>query len=67
MPYALFEGDDQLSRAYPTEAEVWSHADEAGLIDKGGKIERLEDDFSIKPCAPDTVGEWAVTKAMVHR
>ncbi len=26
MPYALFSHDDKLSKAYPTEADVWRHA-----------------------------------------
>ena len=26
MPYALFSNDAQLSKAYPTEADVWKHA-----------------------------------------
>jgi hypothetical protein len=52
MPYALFEDDEQLSRALPTEAEVWRHAVQACLIDTTGDIDRLENHLSIKPC-PD--------------
>jgi hypothetical protein len=51
MPYALFENDAQLSRSFPTEAEVWEHADNAGLVvDDNGKL-TLEDSYVIKPCA----------------
>jgi hypothetical protein len=49
MPYALFEDDDQLSRAFNTEAEVWKHAAEAGLVEIVGDTERLEDHLAIKP------------------
>ena len=33
MPYALFEDDQKLSQEFPTEEDVWQHADEAGLVD----------------------------------
>jgi hypothetical protein len=32
MPYALFEDDQKLSKEFPTEEEVWAHAEEAGLV-----------------------------------
>ena len=32
MPYALFSNDAQLSKAYPTEADVWTHARKSGLV-----------------------------------
>jgi hypothetical protein len=53
MPYALFEKDDQLSRSFPTLADAWEHADNAGLVvdDNGKQI--LEDDYTIKPCSAD--------------
>jgi hypothetical protein len=50
MPYALFEDEQQLSRAFPTEADVWKHAIEAGLVEITGDVEKLEDHLSIKPC-----------------
>ena len=31
MPYALFSNDAKLSKAYPTEADVWKLAGKAGL------------------------------------
>jgi hypothetical protein len=54
MPYALFEKEAKLSRAFPTAADVWRCAEDCGLVVDGvdGKP-RLEDDYSIKPCAPD--------------
>ena len=35
MPYALFSRDDKLSKAYPTEADVWRHARLSGLVVDG--------------------------------
>src|SRR5258708_24548862 len=32
MPYALFSNDARLSKAYPTEADVWKHARKSGLV-----------------------------------
>ena len=32
MPYALFSNDAKLSKAYPTEADVWKHARLSGLL-----------------------------------
>jgi len=54
MPYALFEKEAKLSRAFPTATDVWRWAGDCGLVVDGvdGKP-RLEDDYSIKPCAPD--------------
>lgn len=54
MPYALFEDDEQLSRAFATEAEVWRHAVKAGLVETTGDIDRLENHLSIKPCPDET-------------
>jgi hypothetical protein len=60
MPYALFCNDAQLSRAYPTEAEVWKRARQSGLV-VDGVLQRqkapprpvLDNDYEIKPCPPD--------------
>jgi hypothetical protein len=54
MPYALFENEAKLSRAFPTATDIWRCAEDCGLVVDGadGKP-RLEDDYSIKPCAPD--------------
>ena len=32
MPYALFSNDAKLSKAYPTEADVWKQAQKSGLV-----------------------------------
>jgi len=53
MPYALFEQGEKLSRAFPTEGDVWRHAEEAGLIDVVDGKEVLEDHLVIEPCPAD--------------
>jgi hypothetical protein len=59
MPYALFSNDAQLSKAYPTEADVWKHARKSGLVvDVASDEDRptprpvLDNDYEIKPCSP---------------
>lgn len=54
MPYALYEDETKLSRAFPTKEEAIKKADEAGLveIDANGKP-MLESGLTIKPCPPD--------------
>ena len=32
MPYALFSKDAKLSKAYPTEADVWKYGQKSGLV-----------------------------------
>ena len=32
MPYALFSNEAKLSKAYPTEADVWKIAQKSGLV-----------------------------------
>ncbi|WP_375309136.1 hypothetical protein WHZ77_17830 [Bradyrhizobium sp. A5] len=53
MPYALFEDDQKLSKEFPTEEDVWTHADEAGLVDIVDGKTVLEDGYTIQPCQPD--------------
>src|SRR5947207_14533867 len=60
MPYALFSNDAKLSKAYPTEADVWKHARLSGLVvdvatedDKPAPRPVLDNDYEIKPCRPD--------------
>ena len=58
MPFALFDGETKISKAYPTAEEVWSHAKEAGLvIDKlpkeAGQSHVLDQGYEIKPCEAD--------------
>ncbi len=60
MPYALFCNEAKLSKVYPTEADVWKHANENGLVvDVVSDDERpaprpvLDYDYQIKRCQPD--------------
>ena len=62
MPYALFCQDAKLSKAYPTEADVWKHAVENGLVvdvasdeEKPAPRRILDKGYAIRPCPPDTV------------
>ena len=60
MPYALFCNEAKLSKAYPTEADVWKLAQHSGLVvDVVSEEEKphprpvLDNDYEIKPCRPD--------------
>jgi hypothetical protein len=60
MPYALFCNDARLSKAYPTEADVWKKARQSGLVvdvtsadDRPAPRPVLDNDYEIKPCRPD--------------
>jgi hypothetical protein len=60
MPYALFSNDAKLSKAYPTEADVWKHARKSGLVvdlasdaEQAAPRPELDNDYEIKPCRPD--------------
>jgi len=60
MPYALFCNDAKLSKAYPTEADVWKLAWKSGLVvdavseeDKPAPRPLLDNDYEIRPCRPD--------------
>ena len=60
MPYALFCNEAKLSKAYPTEADVWKLARESGLVvdvvsrgDMPAPRRVLENDYEIKPCRAD--------------
>jgi hypothetical protein len=60
MPYALFCNDAKLSKAYPTEADVWKKARKSGLVvdvvspdDRPAPRPVLDNDYEIKPCRPD--------------
>ena len=57
MPYSLFSHDAKLSKAYPTEADVWAMARRSGLVvdvvsDEGKAAPRpvLDNDYEIRPC-----------------
>lgn len=67
MPYALFEDDQKLSQEFPTEEEVWLHADEAGLIDLVQGKEVLEDGYTIQPCSDEAGDSIAVPPPVAKR
>jgi len=53
MAYAIFRDEEKISRTFPTRDEALQKADEAGLVDRGNGEPALEDNLTIKPCAPD--------------
>ena len=53
MAYAIFKDDQTLSRTFPTKEKMLRKADEAGLVDTVEGKPVLEDNLTIKPCAPD--------------
>jgi hypothetical protein len=67
MPYALFENDVQLSRSFPTKADVWLHAEYAGLVVDDEGQPALEDHYAIKPCSAEPkhdepADDWQLAK-----
>ena len=74
MPYALFCNDAKLSKAYPTEAEVWKQAIRSGLVvdvtsdeEKPTPRPVLDNDYEIKPCRPDPQEDPAQNQADAER
>jgi hypothetical protein len=74
MPYALFSNDAKLSKAYPTEADVWKFARRSGLVvdvvtegDKAGPRRVLDNDYEIRPCHCETNEDPAKNKADAER
>jgi hypothetical protein len=53
MAYAVFNDEEKISRTFSTREEALKKADEAGLVDSGNGEPALEDNLTIKPCAPD--------------
>jgi hypothetical protein len=60
MSYALFCNDAKLSKAYPTEADVWKLARKSGLVIDVATDEHkptphpvLDNDYEIRPCQPE--------------
>ena len=60
MPYALFCHEAKLSKAYPTEADVWKRARQSGLLvdvafgdNEASPRLIFENDYEIRPCPPD--------------
>src|SRR5260221_11928888 len=74
MPYALFSNDAKLSKAYPTEADVWKEAEKSGLVvdavseeEKAAPRPVLDNDYEIRPCRPDPNEDPARNKAEAER
>jgi hypothetical protein len=74
MPYALFCHEAKLSKAYPTEADVWKLARQSGLVvddvSKRGKPAlrpMLDNDYEIRPCRPDPEEDPAQNRADAER
>ena len=74
MPYALFCNDAQISKAYPSEADVWKLAQRSGLVvDVGADKERpgprrvLDNDYEIKSCQTAQGEDPAKNKADAER
>ena len=74
MPYALFCNDAKLSKAYPTEADVWKVAQNSGLVvdvvSEDGKVAPrpvLDNDYEIRPCEPDPQEDPARNQADAER
>jgi hypothetical protein len=74
MPYALFCHDAKLSKAYPTEADVWREARRSGLVVDAVSEEEmpaprpvLDNDYEIRPCPPDPSEDPARNKAEAER
>lgn len=74
MPFALFYQDTKLSKAYPTETDVWTLARKSGLVVDGGVEANeapprpvLDNDYEIRPCQPDPNEDPAENKADADR
>jgi hypothetical protein len=74
MPYALFCNEAKLSKAYPTEADVWKLALHSGLVVDAVSDEEkplpqpvLDNDYEIRPCRPDPEEDPAENQAEAER
>ena len=74
MPYALFSNDAKLSKAYPTEADVWAMARRSGLVvdvvsDDGKAAPRpvLDNDYEVRSCHCEANEDPAKNKADAER
>ena len=74
MPYALFCNEAKLSKAYPTEADVWKLARQSGLVVDAAPEEAkdsarpvLDNDYEIKPCQPDPLEDPSQNQADAER
>ena len=69
MPYALFCNEAKLSKAYPTEADVWKLAQHSGLVvdvvsdeEKPHPRPVLDNDYEIRACPADPVGSGLIER-----
>ena len=74
MPYALFSHDAKLSKAYPTEADVWKFAKRSGLVvdvvSEDGTIGPrpvLDNDYEVRSCSCEANEDPARNKADAER
>lgn len=74
MPYALFCNDAQISKAYPSESDVWKLAHRSGLVvdvspdeDRPGPLRVLDNDYEIRPCRAAQGEDPAKNKADAER
>lgn len=73
MPYALFCNEARLSKAYPTEADVWKLARHSGLVvgavsdEEPSQRPVLDNDYEIKTCRPDPQEDPAENQAEAER
>ncbi|MBH5368078.1 hypothetical protein [Bradyrhizobium glycinis] len=74
MPYALFCNDAQISKAYPSEADVWKLAQRSGLVvdvttdaERPGPRRVLDNDYKIEPCQAAQGEDPAKNKAEADR
>ncbi|MGF6307976.1 hypothetical protein ABIB82_001793 [Bradyrhizobium sp. i1.8.4] len=74
MPYALFYQDAKLSKAYPTEADVWKLAKKSGLVvdavsdaEKSSPRPVLDNEYEIRPCQPEPNEDPVKNKADADR
>jgi hypothetical protein len=74
MPYALFSNEAKLSKAYPTEADVWKIAKRSGLVvdviseeAKTAPRPVLDHDYEIRFCQADPYEDPARNKADAER
>jgi hypothetical protein len=74
MPYALFCNEAKLSKAYPTEADVWKLARQSGLVVDAASEEAesssrplLDNDYEIRPCQPDPQEDPSQNQADAER
>ncbi|MEY9753467.1 hypothetical protein [Bradyrhizobium yuanmingense] len=74
MPYALFCNDAQISKSYPSEADVWKLAERSGLVvdvtaddERPGPRRVLDNDYKIEPCQAAQDEDPAKNKAEADR